>query len=296
MEAQSNATKLAPDPRVGVTPKYNREATIAAVTAFYQSLSTLPHFDLSDILYPPPTGWPNITKDSFSAYDKSEEVIELLRHLPYLNPYSFTVGSGPKGEYHGQCDYLLAPDTLCINYSDEKHHHLADGRIYNGEGSGPLRIEIPPWVVPLTRSVDNYGIWLLFDTTDGTATRYELIGYIYEPDYEQDDPRMWRDKCEDVTMRLKDYLGMWKEKWMSLTWLCVPGETRAHLWFHSPKEGYADDEGSQMQKILRAHGWPDDFRKEECKEALVSWKYSKEARNREDFLSELDNSKLSDSV
>ncbi|KAF8847893.1 hypothetical protein BDZ45DRAFT_563391, partial [Acephala macrosclerotiorum] len=65
------ATKLAPDPRVGVTPKYNREATIAAVTAFYQSLSTLPHFDLSDILYPPPTGWPNITKDSFSAYDKS---------------------------------------------------------------------------------------------------------------------------------------------------------------------------------------------------------------------------------
>lgn len=166
MEAQINARPLPPDPRVGVTPKYNRETTVAAVTAFYQSLSTLPHFNPSDILYPPPTGWRNITQESFSAYGKTEEVIELLRHLPYLKPYFFTVGGGLKGEHHGQCHYLLAPDTLCINYSDEKHHHLADGRIQDGEGSGPLWIEIPPWVVPLTRSVDNYGIWLLFDTTD----------------------------------------------------------------------------------------------------------------------------------
>lgn len=83
-------------------------------------------------------------------------------------------------------------------------------------------------------------------TTAGTATRYELISYIYEPDYEPDDPRKWRDKCEDVTMRLKDYLEMWKEKWMSLTWLCVPEETWTRLWYHSPKEGYIDEEGAQV--------------------------------------------------
>lgn len=163
MEAEINTQRLLPDPRVGVTPTYNREVAIAAVTSFYQSLSKLPHFDPSDIIYPPPTGWPNITKETFSPYGKSDEVIELLRHLPYLKPWS---GAKPR-TYHGHCNHLLAPDTLCINYSDEKNQYLADGRIRDGEGSGPLWIEIPPWVVPLTRSVNNYGIWLLFDTTDG---------------------------------------------------------------------------------------------------------------------------------
>lgn len=80
----------------------------------------------------------------------------------------------------------------------------------------------------------------------GTVTRYELIGFVYDSDYEPDDPRKWRDKCEDVTMRLKDHLEMWKEKWMSLTWLCVPGETWPNLWFHSPNEGYTDKQGAQV--------------------------------------------------
>ena len=72
------------------------------------------------------------------------------------------------------------------------------------------------------------------------------MGYTYDPDYEPDDPRHWRDKCEDVTMRLKDYLEMWNEKWMCLTWLCVPGETRPSLRFHSPNEGYKDEKGAQV--------------------------------------------------
>lgn len=31
----------------------------------------------------PSTGWPSITSDSMRPFDKTDEVVELLRHLPY---------------------------------------------------------------------------------------------------------------------------------------------------------------------------------------------------------------------
>ncbi|KUJ09603.1 uncharacterized protein LY89DRAFT_542395, partial [Mollisia scopiformis] len=61
-----------PDPRLdGVTATYDPSAIIATLTEHYQALSTLPFISASDILYPPPDGWPNITKQNFSPLKKS---------------------------------------------------------------------------------------------------------------------------------------------------------------------------------------------------------------------------------
>ncbi|RHZ68418.1 hypothetical protein CDV55_103534 [Aspergillus turcosus] len=54
---------LPPDPRLKNPSTYNREQIIAAVTDFYQFLTTLPFVEPDDILHPPPEGWPQITTD-----------------------------------------------------------------------------------------------------------------------------------------------------------------------------------------------------------------------------------------
>jgi len=38
----------------------------------------------SDVIEPPEGGWPNITTDSLQDLGKTDEVISLLRHLPYI--------------------------------------------------------------------------------------------------------------------------------------------------------------------------------------------------------------------
>lgn len=94
---------LPPDPRLKNPSTYNREQIVAAVTDFYQFLTTLPYVEPDDILYPPPEGWPQITKDRLAFLNKTNEVIELLRHLPYLDS---SRGEWIVFPWTNSCDYL----------------------------------------------------------------------------------------------------------------------------------------------------------------------------------------------
>jgi hypothetical protein len=139
-------------------PVHHREAIIATITDFYKSMIKLPHISPSDLLYPPPGGWPSITPSNFAPARKSNEVIELLKQLPYLRS-SPTQGRGEEN--------VIAWDTKPINYREER---FQEGRIKEGmEVFTPRKDEFPEWVIPLTRGVDHYGIWLMLDTTDGMA-------------------------------------------------------------------------------------------------------------------------------
>ncbi|KAI1859898.1 uncharacterized protein JN550_011817 [Neoarthrinium moseri] len=62
---------------------YSQETTIAAVHYYYQFL-TKPYLPPSSIIEPPEGSWPQITKESIGHLGKTDEVIELLRHLPYI--------------------------------------------------------------------------------------------------------------------------------------------------------------------------------------------------------------------
>jgi hypothetical protein len=137
---------LPPDPRLTNPSIYNREQIVAAVTEFYQFLTTLPFVEPDEILYPPPEGWPQITKDKFAFLNKTDEVIELLRHLPYLD--------SSRGEWNifpwtKSCDYLKGNVKAYIPFPPEDDY------------------EFPTWVINLTYSEGNYGKYLMLDTTDG---------------------------------------------------------------------------------------------------------------------------------
>lgn len=117
----------------------------------------LPHIEPSSLLYPPPNSWPSITSTSFAPLHKSDEVIELLRHLPYVE--------SPPHQSRGE-ESIVAWDIKTIDYREQKFQE--DGIKEGVKLVTPDRDEFPEWVVPLTRGVDNYGIWLILDTSDGT--------------------------------------------------------------------------------------------------------------------------------
>jgi hypothetical protein len=136
-------------------PSYNREEIIATLRDFYQFLSKLPWLESGDILYPPESGWPNITKENFAFLGKNEEVIALLRHLPYIR-------------MDGKGQYVVAYNTFPCDYRRDYFQSPAFE-----EGLTPWempetggRFEFPSWVVPLTYG-KNHGDYLMLDTTDG---------------------------------------------------------------------------------------------------------------------------------
>lgn len=157
-------TTLPPDPRLhGKTATYNADAVVEAITEHYLALSKLPFIDASDILYPPPTGWSNITVENFAPLKKTPEVIALLKRLPYLR------NKNREGK-----EYIIAFHTFVIDYSrapfetplDEDAVEALSPDYYFDEDE-----KLPAGVIPLTRAEDNvWGVWLLLDTTDGKCS------------------------------------------------------------------------------------------------------------------------------
>jgi hypothetical protein len=62
---------------------YSQAETITAVRDYYHFLVKM-YMDEANIVEPPDGGWPNITTESMKRINKTDEVIQLLRHLPYI--------------------------------------------------------------------------------------------------------------------------------------------------------------------------------------------------------------------
>jgi hypothetical protein len=54
------------------------------ITDYYTFLTSF-YLPSSALKFPPPEGWPNITPDITRSLDKSSIVIELMKHLPYID-------------------------------------------------------------------------------------------------------------------------------------------------------------------------------------------------------------------
>lgn len=136
-------------------PIYDRKVVVATIADFYQFLASLPYIELTDVLYPPlESGWPNITGEKFALLRKSEEVIELLKHLPYI-------------KMDGGHEYMVAPETFPCDYRRDyfQSPSFTEGR---EPWDVPVGFKFPPWVIPLTYG-KNHGDYLMLDTTDGES-------------------------------------------------------------------------------------------------------------------------------
>ncbi|KAI0439038.1 hypothetical protein F4803DRAFT_532815 [Xylaria telfairii] len=236
------------------------EETIAAVHDFYSTIIRLPYVDTDALVLPPPEGWSGVNADELRKRGKTEEVIELLRHLPCLrNP-----GNNRK--------WMLSPNTLAIAY--------CDGEVYD-----PLLDELQPTpahCIWLTAHDSRDGTDLLLDTHAGSITEWSMLekGLMVDyADYEgMDKTDRWM--CYP-TMAIVDFFKLWQARWEKLVWIPIynprGGPATASWWYranpgsdeeeyillsddeYEPTDDDSDDDGS-VDSGVGSEGDEDDLR------------------------------------
>lgn len=129
----------------------SRDETVETITSFYNFLATFPYFPPSTIQTPPPQGWPESDKEHLRKLGKTDGVVDLLSHLPYIDSRDWHVGY----------------DTQPLDYTGPHVKGALDhGFTLERALLTPQHEKIPEHVVALTYG-EKYGTWLLLDTENG---------------------------------------------------------------------------------------------------------------------------------
>ncbi|KAK7990526.1 hypothetical protein PG990_014806 [Apiospora arundinis] len=158
---------------------YSRDETISAVRQFYTFLSKM-YIDESDILEPPEGGWPHV--ENLRCMGKTDEVYELLRHLPYLRNKHPEAEDGTTPcvapcatSSVGGAGTKVTPGSVWFRPDMDWGHSLR-------QASEPYELveegSIPPSVVGLTYNRWRDDKYFLLDTVRGIVHWYEPMGEI----------------------------------------------------------------------------------------------------------------------
>ena len=231
---------------------YSRNEIAAVICHYYSFLCRL-HLGPDALGMPPDGGWTSIPADALRALGKTEEVIDLLRHLPYIN--------NPEGESH------ILPETDCTDYA-----HLPESVLeqFKREGSSAL-IDPPmaddesldPACVCLARG-RRHAWSLILDLTHGTVIwhsndnaswrdeEYDLGNRLPEDSPRRVDGPEWR---EQLTYDVKYFFGEFCRKRINdMNWL---GHTDGELRTVDLTQE-VDEEDEILRQILVDAGFPGD--------------------------------------
>jgi hypothetical protein len=200
---------------------------VDAVRNYYTFLAEDLGAILSDcIIDAPDGGWPSITQSSLAGLGKTDAVIELLRHLPYIEV----------SKYHNT---QITFSTIAINYNEFGKYGVAEGTRSEFMPAGDE--EFPPHVVVLTEEEEDYhGSLLLIDTKNGQCFQVHSVFMIVHNidiatataiDYQPRGARkagvpepgtvaeIWR---WSETAPVAELLEAWKQKFRTLEWTVDP--------------------------------------------------------------------------
>ncbi|KAF2162371.1 hypothetical protein M409DRAFT_58465 [Zasmidium cellare ATCC 36951] len=252
---------------------YSRQACIDAVRDYYKFLILL-HLPGHYLVEPPEAGWPHITPENARCLGKTDEVVALLRHLPYLRA-DITTSWEAQG----------APDTNFADWSDILRMSMQkswqqgeideDSRIMS-EGLVFEEDTVPAHVISLTYGAGNTERFLL-DTDLGVIywldCRSEIKGFTPMDSYpervlddawdyaESDEEALWRD-CG--AWAVVDFFEMLKHQFCKLNFYPVGEGEVKDVWRAGTKKR------EEIRETFRQHGWPDfeTYRIEECLAAI----------------------------
>ncbi|THW31815.1 hypothetical protein D6D22_09950 [Aureobasidium pullulans] len=257
---------------------YSRDETVAAVSAFYQQIIKHPYLDNSALIVPPASGWDSLAIDGLKSEGKTDTVIDLLRHLPYL------CGEKPHE------DILVYYETLAICYAGAE-----EGSCTWMDQTHPL----PGHCVFLTSNLDREGYSLIMDTERGTITAYSIMEYSVRESFEvmESMPLDEKWRCH-LTLPVTDFFGMWTRHYEKLvnmlTSNSLGGPTNGRFWTRT--NNYLEDEKFANQSLSAWHpdvsdlepymaatklftatiyntylefGWPANFDKDGCRERIL---------------------------
>ncbi|KAF9877886.1 hypothetical protein CkaCkLH20_04462 [Colletotrichum karsti] len=247
---------------------YSHEATISDIRKYYQYLVSM-YLDDSMVVEPPEGGWPHITTETAKDLGKSDEVIKLLRHLPYIcrPDDGRDMAQGVPGGY-------FADWAAEIKIAGEERNGFKIVRQLSESSS--LAGKVPPHVIGLTMGARDTPIFLL-DTELGVVYWYECPGEIrHDSEYEQieDDPydyapeeeAEWR--AEGGNWAIPDFFEELKAHFRELHFVPVNSREVKDIWtiFHPSEKASLE----MIRGIYREHHWPDlkKFDKSKCQQAL----------------------------
>ncbi|KAK6218947.1 hypothetical protein QIS74_06156 [Colletotrichum tabaci] len=240
--------------------EYSQGATVAAVTDFYAFLTKM-YLPESAVVHPPPGGWPTLASD-LGNLGKSDEVLSLLSHLPYVRQDDLYDTEIPEVTPGGRwIDWRQSGIWVREGGSD-----IDELRTIS---EGPAIMEnVPEHVIGLTMS--EHHVFLL-DTELGVVYWPECPGRLRNgPRCIEDDPYDYCDDDEDAEWRadgaawsVADFFKMLMAQYRSLRWVpCSEYEV-----LDSETETTRNPIPA-LQGVYRRHGWPDlqQYRKGECLE------------------------------
>lgn len=211
---------------------YSREATIATIREYYDFLAKM-YLDPSLILEPPSGGWAEIP---FGFLDKTDEVVSLLRGLPYLNSQRYPQGAPG-------CTFADWPQENC--YLKDGRSTLEDIRCRSEKMEMlDYPATVPSHVVSLTSGNSETPAFLL-DThlgvvywvecppeiCDANATREQILD---DPDdYNEGVDEDWRGSA---AWAVADFFEVLKDQFRLLNFYPVPDEGVELVWMHGGEE------------------------------------------------------------
>ncbi|KAB5570100.1 hypothetical protein GE09DRAFT_696008 [Coniochaeta sp. 2T2.1] len=277
---------------------YSREATIAAVTDYYEFLTKL-YLDSSRVIYPPAGGWPSIVNarpKQLAALGKSDEVLGLLAHLPYIRC--------PDNWFD---DVEAAPSCVFAEWQDLVSGIADSAEVLRACSEGPVLCELAlPHVIGLTFG-DRNNPKIVLDTKVGVIhwadCPFDDLGMIDFYDVQEDDEEEhnndeedledfqeldlsddedlsgdedcdcvdsgevhWRDiattkeellwRQEVTSWAIPDFFQAMKDQFQKLEWIPISSQVLV-----AASTGRENREMDAMARILRdiyhQHGWPD---------------------------------------
>jgi hypothetical protein len=142
---------------------YDRDVVVHCVKRHYELLVKAAYFDPEEIRYPPDEGWSDeqLAVDILRTFGRSEVVIDLLRHLPYIKQLD---GDFRDEVYFGsqQFSYLRdSPPFSSLTVEECKGKQLFDKLLM------PDPEDWPAGFIALTQDI--YATWWIMDTAKGLA-------------------------------------------------------------------------------------------------------------------------------
>lgn len=130
---------------------YSRDETVAVITDYYNKLTRLPYVEPDAVRSAPEGGWTSINIEELRKRGKNDEVIELLRHLPYLE----TSNMGDR--------WSIIDGSECMQY------HKGD---YDDRWEMEPIAALPGHIIQISTMTDRNCSCLLMDTHTGKDTHH----------------------------------------------------------------------------------------------------------------------------
>ncbi|KAK0122534.1 hypothetical protein ONS96_009576 [Cadophora gregata f. sp. sojae] len=260
--------------------EYSQERMVSAISSFYSFLKGM-HSEsggMGDFEYPPPEGWPHITKNLFPG--NTDRVIELIRHLPYYDDKSFLVMPDTPLLALGAPSNCVALERELRRKGEEGCEDIStkDGVDIVDKSTGS---RFPPHIFALA-AAGQYGSSILVDTKYNTiiwwkydntylempeefTSKYTVLGCY--ADYSEDEVGGDEAQCEidqcgpDAwgimgAWRPEDFFEMCKDQFRILNWLPVLDEScRGKVIEVSEHQTWEDTE-LKLKRIMLNPGWP----------------------------------------